>query len=334
MTTEDIYKFALLGMVENLENGVTTINDMYFHTQYLIDAAKVAGIDQVTTVTLMDVDGDARGQERIENFRKCFAENPNANFSLGIHGFYTTTPAYIEKCVALAKELNINLVHIHFCENDAEVKEILSRHSAKTPAEILERYFKDFKIVLAHGVILSIDDMERIGKLSASISHNPISNLRLGCGVTDVVNLQKYNVNVGLGTDGDGSGSNQSVLKNARLACLLQKGTYKDPTLIKAENAFEMATINGAKALGLEKSKGTIEVGKDADLNIIDLKTSTTFPVNDIISDIIYNCEAQNIETVIVKGKIVIKDGKHTSIDKQKLFDECQALLERIKKSN
>jgi 5-methylthioadenosine/S-adenosylhomocysteine deaminase len=334
MSANDIYKFALLGMVESLENGVTTINDMYFNTDFLIQAGKEAGINQVTTVTLMDIDGDEKGNERIANFKACYAKHPDIKFSLGIHGFYTSSTPYIAKCAELGRELNVKLLHTHFCENDAEVADILTRHNVEHPTDLLEKYFKDFKIVLAHAVILSEYDVNKLATLDASTSHNPISNLRLGCGVSDIVALQKAGVNVGLGTDGDGSGSNQSVLKNARLACLLQKGLYKDPTLITAQNAFEMATINGAKALGIEKETGSLEVGKDADINVIDLFNNvTTFPVNDVVSDIVYNCDAANIKYVFAKGKMVVKDGSHTLIDKKVLFDECYKLLLDIKKS-
>jgi 5-methylthioadenosine/S-adenosylhomocysteine deaminase len=332
MKSEDFYFFSLLNFLECVENGVTCINDMYFDTDQIIKAQKEIGIEQVTTVTLMNPDGDENGLKRMEAFRKCRENNPDSLFSIGIHGFYTTSPSYIKKCVEFAKEMNINLIHIHFCENDQEVADIKKIHNVSHPADALKNNFEGFKMVLAHSVILEEYDMKIMGEMNASISHNPISNCRLGCGFSDIVKLSKFGVNVALGTDGDGSSCSQSILKNARLACFLQKGIYKDPTLISAYEALKMATINGAKALGLEDKKGSIEIGKDADLNIINLyEDCLTFPVNDPVSDIIYNAEATNIETVIIKGKIIINNKQHTSINKKELFEKCLKLSNEIK---
>jgi len=222
-------------------------------------------------------------------------------------------------------------MHMHFCEYEGEVKDIKNKFSVTHPSDLLN-IFKGYKMILAHAVVLDDYDIKTMSKLSCSVSHNPISNLRLGCGFCDIVKLKKNGITVALGTDGDGSGSNQSILKSARLACLLPKATYLDATLVPAYEALQMATINGAKVLGLEKNKGSIEVGKDADVVIFDLSPTLTTPKNDVISDIVYNAEACNVRDVIVNGKIVIKNHKHQLVNVELLKKRIQSMCEAVKK--
>jgi 5-methylthioadenosine/S-adenosylhomocysteine deaminase len=150
-------------------------------------------------------------------------------------------------------------------------------------------------------------NIKAMATLKATAVHNPVSNMRLGCGISPINKLLDAGVNVCMGTDGDGSSSNLNLIDNIKLACLLAKGNNEDPTLMKAYEGLKLATVNAAKGLGLEKTKGTIEVGKDADLVIINLKNGVqTHPINNAISNIVYNSTITDIETVIVKGKICI----------------------------
>ncbi|MDR0857037.1 MAG: amidohydrolase [Mycoplasmataceae bacterium] len=336
MKDEDFYNFALLNFIESLKAGVTTINDMYFNTKHIVKAKKKALIDGVTTVTLMDIDGSDKGQQRIDNYLEFIKQFPDEKTSISIHGLYTASPEYLKKVVKLSEKINNNLFHIHFCENSQEVLDINKKHNVKNPSEALVKYFKGIKpkLILAHCVKLSQVDVLNLKKLNASIAHCPVSNAKLGCGIADLKTISANGINITLGTDGEGSGCNASILDAAKLACLLPKAVNEDPMLFSAYEGLQMATINGARALGLEDSKGTVSVGKDADIVIVNPKSAQLFPVNHLIADIINNATAHDIETVIVNGHIAIKKGKHTQVNKKKLYKKCSKSIEKLFKTN
>jgi 5-methylthioadenosine/S-adenosylhomocysteine deaminase len=222
MNKDDFYYFSLLSMVEELKNGVTTVNDMYFETDQIIKAAHACGIDGVYSTTLMnpgdssDPQTEILAQKRIDNLIKLFKDYPNEHKSICIHGLYTTTPEYCMKCAQLAKELKCNLIHMHFCEYDEEYKAIQKNHNVVHPSECLIKYFKGFDLVLAHCVELDEQAFKDISELKASVAINPISNFRLGCGFADIKKMREHSINISLGTDGQGSGSNLSIMQSAR----------------------------------------------------------------------------------------------------------------------
>lgn len=206
MTKEDIYKASLLSCIEMIKTGTTTINDMYFMTEEIIKAAKDTGIRMQTTRTLMDVTGN--GEIRIEELEKLLTQYQgtyeNITFNIGIHGFYTTNDAYILKCVELAKKYQLP-IHIHFCENTKEVEDIKKQYKVASPVELIKRYFKETAVILAHSVKLTKEEIDELAHEKIYISHCPVSNLKLGCGVADITAMQENGITVSLGTDGQGS---------------------------------------------------------------------------------------------------------------------------------
>ena len=218
---------------------------------------------------------------------------------------------------------------MHFCENTKEVEDITNGYNAN-PTEVLKKQFKDQNLILAHCVKLSKEDIQNLKELDVSISHCPVSNLKLGCGIANISEMVKQGVNVSLGTDGQGSGSNLDLFETMKFAALLQKGIKEDATELPAYEVLKMATINGAKALGLEKEIGSIEEGKCADIIILGLNNVVTNPINDLCSDIVYNVKGSNVETTIVNGNILMENGK---IEKNEieLFDKCKGIINRIK---
>jgi len=334
MSNEDIYWFTINNCLESLYSGVTLLNNMYFNVDNIIPAINETGIDFIETVTLMDIDEKEKGQQRIDNFKKFCKRFPNVKKNVSIHGFYTASFEYIKKCINVARENNVNLFHIHWCENDAEVETICKKHNVKDPSEVLLKAFDktNVKLILAHCVIMSEKNLNTLKKLNASVSHNPITNMRLGCGFCDIAKMKDKGINVAIGTDGDGSGSNGSILWNASTACLIQKALHKDPTLFPAYEGLKMATINGAKALGMEKEKGSLEVGKDADIVVWNLHDAKTNPINEPISDILYNCSETNVEYVFVKGKCVIDKGKHFKLKQEVINKKINFLKDKVKK--
>jgi len=337
LTKEDIYYGSKLSFIEMIKSGSTTINDMYAMTDDIIKAALETKIRLETTRTLMNIAGDEDGENRIKELEEVLKNYRNKyetiTLNAGIHGLYTSYTEYVEKAIKFAKEKELK-IHMHFCENEKEVEDIRNMHS-KNPIEMLEK-FENTKLLLAHSVILTDEEIKRIKEISEeknidlSISHCPVSNLKLGCGIANISKMLDQGINVSLGTDGQGSGSNLDMFETMKFAALLQKGNLKDPKLIKSYDVLKMATINGAKALGLEDKIGSIEEGKLADLIIIDLNTTLTNPINDICSDIVYNVKATNVNTTIVNGEILMEDRK-ININEEEIFQKCTEIINRIK---
>lgn len=331
LTNDDIYNASLLSFLEMIKTGTTTINDMYFMTEDIIRAAKKLNIRLQTSRTLID-DLDNNGySKRIgeleELLEKYEGKNELTTFNVGIHGLYTSSRKYIRKCIELAKEKNLP-IHMHFCENSKEIEDIKNIYES-LPIEILEQEFKDMKLILAHCTKISRQDIEKLSKLDVSISHCPISNLKLGCGIANISEMLNCGINVTLGTDGQGSGCNLDLFETMKFTALLQKGINENSKLLTAYEVLKMGTINGAKALGLENKIGSIEEGKLADLIIIGLDNVLTNPVNDIFSDIVYNVKGSNVKATIIDGKILMENGK-ININEKEIFQNAQRIINRI----
>jgi len=333
LTKEDIYHASMLSFIEMIKTGTTTINDMYFMTEDIIKAAREAKIRLQTSRTLMGEDDEA-GNKRIEELENLLEKEQGKNelitFNIGVHGLYTASREYVQKCVKFAKEKGLP-IHIHFCENTKEVEDIKNSYHT-TPTKVLKQECSDVKLILAHSVKVPKEDIEELKKLDVSISHCPVSNLKLGCGVASITEMLKQGINVTIGTDGQGSGSNLDLFEEMKYTALLQKGIEEDATLLPAYEVLKMATINGAKALGLEKEIGSIEEGKKADIIVLDLEKAVTSPTNDVCSNIVYNAKGSNVITTIINGKIVMENGTLQQNEKE-IFKKCKEIINRIKNS-
>lgn len=332
LTEEDIYYASLLSCIEMITTGTTTINDMYFMQDNIIKAALNAGIRLQTTRTLMNIanDGDGRLQELEELIKRMNGKEETISFNIGIHGFYTSNAQYIEKCVELAKKYNLP-IHIHFCENEKEVEDIKRMYHVGSPVELIKKYFKGCHVILAHCVKLTKEEILELKNEDIFISHCPVSNLKLGCGIANISYMLKNGIEVSLGTDGQGSGSNLDLFETMKYTALLQKGILENPKELPAYELLKMATINGAKALELEDKIGTIEVGKSADIIIINLDTVLTQPINNIFSEIVYNIKGTNVETTIINGKIVMENRIIQFENEQEIYTKCNDIINRIK---
>lgn len=329
---DDIYYASLLSCIEMIKTGTTTINDMYFMTDNTIKAAIDSGVRLQATRTLMDLtgDGDSRLKEMEELIEKYNNKYSNITINVGIHGFYTSNDKYIPKCAELARKYNLP-IHIHFCENSKEVEDIKKIYNTNNPVELLKKYFKGLHVILAHSVKLTEDEIDQLKELDICISHCPVSNLKLGCGIAKISYMVSNGITVSLGTDGQGSGSNLDLFETMKYTALLQKGINEDPKDLPAYEVIKMATINGAKALCLEDKIGSIEEGKKADVIILNLDNVSTKPINNIFSEIVYNVKGYNVETTIIDGKIVMQDKKVRNIEENIVYSKCEEIIKRIK---
>lgn len=333
LTQEDIYEASLLSFLEMIQTGTTTINDMYFETENIIQAALKTGVRLQTTRTLQSISG--KGEERIRELETLIQQYTNQyetiSLNVGIHGFYTSDAEYIEKCTNVARKYQLP-VHIHFCENAKEVEDIQKGYGVQSPVELIQKYFKGLHIILAHSVKLSEQEINTLKQYDITVSHCPVSNLKLGCGIAKISYMQQQGINVSLGTDGQGSGSNLDLFETMKYTTLLQKGVLENPKELPAYEVLKMVTINGAKALQLEEKIGSIEPGKQADIIILNLNHVTTIPVNNVFAEIVYNVKGTNVETTIVNGRVLMENKVLTYSKEKEVYERCKNIIDRIKK--
>lgn len=331
MSGQDMYEASLLSFMEMIKTGTTTINDMYFMTEDIIRAAQEMQI-RLQTSRALTGDLDDGGYKRINELQSLLdnyqGKDELITFNLGIHGLYTSTREHIRECAKIAKDRNLP-IHIHFCENSKEVEDIKDIYK-ENPTEVLEKEFQGHKMILAHCVKLNTSDIKKLSNMRVSVSHCPISNLKLGSGIAPIKLMMENGINISLGTDGQGSGCNLDMFEVMKFTALLQKGINEDSTLLPTYEILKMATINGAKALSLDDIIGSIEVGKRADLIIIQLNDVVTNPINDVFSDIVYNAKGTNVITTIINGKILMEDRKIFQ-DENEIYCKCKDIIDRIK---
>lgn len=333
LTEEDAYYASMLSFIEMIKNGTTTANDMYYLQDSTLKSAINSGVRLQITRTIMDIDGD--GEKRINELQDFIEKNKDKyetiTLNVGIHGLYTCTDDYLQRGVEISQKYSLP-INMHFVENLQESEDIKRMYNVKSPVEVIEKYFKNTHLILAHCVKLSEKDIELLSNFNVFISHCPISNLRLGCGVANITKMMENNICVSLGTDGQGSGSNLDMFEEMKFAALMQKGIQEDPIKMQTYEVLKMATINGAKTLGLENKIGTIEEGKLADIIIINIDTPYTRPINDIFSQIVYNIKGSNVETTIINGKILMENRKlKIDINEKDIINKCEEIINRIK---
>lgn len=329
MTDDDTYYSVLMALIEMIKTGTTCSNDMYFNCDGALKAIKKMKVRSVFTRTLADINGD--GESRIDEFKRIYNENkdnPLITFTIAPHAFYTCNEEYLKRCSELAMKLNLP-VHMHYNENRGEIEQTTKEYG-KSPLEVLKSTnLINNKLILAHATFITDEELNAFKDKDISFVHNPLSNLNLGCGVADITKYRNY-VNVCLGTDGVGSGNNLNLFYHMSITDLLQKGKYEDPTVFNSYEVLKMATINGAKALGLSNKIGSIEVGKQADIIMLDMNNILTEPNVDIINNIVHNA-FNNVDMTMINGEILLKDKKLClNINEKELINKIYEIIGRL----
>ena len=318
LTPEDIYNSSLLSCIEMIKTGTTTVNDHYFFPDSVAKAVLESGIRAEITRVVMDTDNNMDGRfEELENLIKKYDED-TLYISVGIHGLYTASEKCVEKAIELAKKYNLN-IHMHYLENSQESGDIIN-YNKKEPHELVKTHFNETNNIFAHCVKLTKDDFETFKNLNIKVSHCPVSNLKLGCGVAEITKMIENGIVVSLGTDGQGSGCNLDMFDTMKFTGLLQKGINENPKLLPAYEILKLATINGAKALNKDDLIGSISEGKLADLIMLDLSDVLLQPINDIFSDIVYNAKGTNVITTIVNGKILMDNRELKNLNEDEII--------------
>ena len=327
---EDVYYGSLLAILEMLKSGTTFFNDMYFFTEDTVKAVKETGIRAMLGRCVMAVenDEDLRVKEAIDIIEK-YSKDTHIYTCIAPHAPYTCNEKAIEKCVEISKKYDIPY-HIHLSETKSEVDNIKEKYGM-SPVEYLnsKKVFEQ-RVILAHGVWFDDKDIEILKNIKGGISHNPISNCKLGSGIANVVKYIQNGLLVSIGTDGAGSTNTLDMFQEMKLTSLLQKVNHLKADIIDSYKVIQMATIDGAKVLGLEDKIGSIDEGKYADIIIVNADNMKFKPANDIFSNIVYVGTGDDVETTIVHGKVLMENKKVLNIDEEKIVKKCEEISKRI----
>ncbi|WP_405319941.1 amidohydrolase family protein [Methanobrevibacter thaueri] len=332
------YIGALLGAVELIKSGTTTFSDMYFYMEDVARAVEDAGIRAVLSYGMIDF-GDAEKreaeiEENLQLFKSCNGmADGRIKVFFGPHSPYTASEDLLIKVRELADEYNMG-IHIHVSETEKEINDSLDEKGLR-PFEYLEKIgFLGPDVVAAHCVWLSDEEIEIIKKHDVKVSHNPCSNMKLASGIAPVSKLIENDICVSIGTDGASSNNNLDLIEELKTASLLQKVSTLDPKVLTSDEAITMATIKGAEALGLENEIGSIEVGKKADIILIDTNSANMVPdSSSLSSNVIYSANGSNVDTTICNGKILMENKKLTVLDEQEIYDKARKAIKELKEA-
>ena len=328
MDVGQAYWGSLLSCVEMIRRGCCTFNDMHLFPGAAARAAQDIGMRAVVNRAVTGPDGGERRINEmlgeINEFKGC----RNVYFMIAPHAIYTCSQEYLMKLADIAEELALP-VHIHLSESVAEMNDCLRDHGC-TPVEYLVKmgFFKN-KTLAAHCVQLTETDIRLLAEHGVSVVTNPKSNLKLGNGIAPVYQLDKAGVNVCIGTDSAASNNSLNMFAELNYTALLHKGTNGDPTVIPARKAFEMATVNGAKALCID-GLGRLEEGWKADLALLDTDVPQMMPLRDPYAAVVYSCDGSETDTVIIDGKPVYLHREFTTIDTEELYYNIKKIAEVI----
>lgn len=330
LNNEQAYWGSLLACAEMIKRGCGTFCDMHLFPGASARAAIKSGMRAVVSRGLTGSDGGQRRLDEqyaeIEEFKDC----KNIKFMLAPHAIYTCDREFLLKCSSEAKRLGLGL-NIHLSESKAEFEDCL-RDNGCTPTEYVASLgLLENKTLAAHCVQLTEHDIELLAKYGVSVASNPKSNLKLGNGIAPIYQLDKAGVNVCIGTDSAASNNSLNMFAELNYMTLLHKGTNYDSTAIPAKKALDFATVNGASALGFEHL-GKLEEGYLADIALLDTNVPQMVPLRNYYAAICYCCDGSETDTLILDGKVVMKNKKLLTIDEEELYYNVNKIVEETDK--
>ncbi len=321
---------------EMIRSGTTTFVDMYFKPDVAAKVVDKCGLRAMITGSAIDFPSpgfqgwDDAFASAVDFVKRWKGKNPRIIPALAPHAPYTVSPEHLTQAIGAARQYDVPLT-IHLAETQTEVKDIQQRYNA-TPVQHLENIgFLEPRVFAAHVVWPNESEIALMAKRGVGVIHNPESNLKLASGFAPVPAMMKAGVKVGLGTDGAASNNDLDMWEAIRLTALIHKGTTLDPTTLPAKTVLRMATLGGAEALGLADKIGAIKVGLQADLIQVNLTAAHLTPLYDVISHLVYVAKAEDVDTVIVDGQVLMSKRKLLTLDTEQIRREAIRIGEQIK---
>lgn len=335
-TVDEVYTSSLLGFAEMIRTGTTTCNDMLTtnHSDYGIQAAIDSGIRTRIGKMLMDVN-NGFPDDMIEHTEKIVEDvikdiedyhqtkNNRIKYSLNARFLLSCSPQLMKKLSEIQRNYPDIMIHTHASENREECARVERYYGKSYIRALNELDVLGNQTIIAHGIWLDDVEYSLIEQTDTRITHNPSSNSKLASGICDVSRYLDMDVIVGLGTDGAPCNNNLDMFREMRLASFLQKLKHLDERVLPSKVVLKMATIEGAKALNLDKEIGSLEIGKKADLFQVDISDVNCIPLYDPISHLVYSASGKDVNMVMIDGKILFKDNKFTIIDLQNLREKA-----------
>jgi 5-methylthioadenosine/S-adenosylhomocysteine deaminase len=326
-----------LGLAEMIRGGTTTYCDMYYFEDAIADETAKAGVRGVLGETVIDFPvadnkTNAEAMAYVERFVQKWKGHELITPAIAPHAPYTVSEEHLKAIRTFSDRTGAPIV-THISETKREVDDSLKAKGA-SPIDYLSRIgFLNDRVIAAHVVWPNDGEIEILKRAGVGVVHNPQSNMKLASGVAPVPKMLKEGVKVGLGTDGAASNNDLSMWEEMDTVAKLHKVFSGDPKVISAQEAFELATIRGAQALHLEKDIGSIETGKRADLVLVERDALNQIPLYNVYSHLVYATKASDVQTVIINGRIVMRDRRLLSLDEASIKDRARVFREQVIKS-
>src|SRR6266496_3694983 len=326
-----------LGLAEMIRGGTTTYCDMYYFEDAIADETSKAGMRGVLGETIIDFPvadnkTNTEAMAYVERFVSHWKGNSLIVAAIALHAPYTVSEEHLKAARAFSDRTGAPIV-THISETKREVDDSLKAKGA-SPIDYLARIgFLNNRVIAAHVVWPSAEELDVLKRLDVGVVHNPQSNMKLASGVAPVPKMLSAGLRVGLGTDGAASNNDLNMWEEMDTVAKLHKVFTGDPKVISAQEAFEMATIRGAQALHLEKQIGSLEPGKRADLVIVERDALNQIPIYNIYSDLVYATKASDVRTVIINGRMVMQDRRLLTLNETAIKNGARIFRERIIKS-
>ena len=325
-----------LAALEMIQSGTTVYADMYYFEEEIARTTKAAGMRGVLGQTIIqfpvpDAKTPAEGLARTEAFLKEFAKDDLIVPAIAPHSPYTLDAKTLQASRALASKYGAPVI-IHVAETETELGSSRTAHAGLSPVGYLDSIkFFGPRTLINHGVWVNAADMKILRSHQVAVSHNPESNMKLASGIAPVPEYLAAGITVGLGTDGAASNNDLDMFEAMRFAALLHKVKTGNPQAVPASVALEMATINGARALGLDKQIGSLEAGKRADLVIVSAASARLTPMYDPVSHLVYAVHGDDVRTVMVNGRLLMRDRKMLTLDEPAVLAEARKLAASVR---
>jgi 5-methylthioadenosine/S-adenosylhomocysteine deaminase len=329
-----IRKASELACLEMVKSGTTCFNDMYYFQDITAEIALKAGIrvmagEGILSFSTPSCETPDLAINKTLKFINKFKDSELVNVAFAPHSIYTCSKDILINVKELADKYKA-LIHIHVSETKKEILDSKKEHGKSPVAYLDELGLLGENIIAAHSVWLDKDDLEIYRKRNVKVSHCPISNMKLASGIMPVAEMLDKGIVVGLGTDGAASNNTLDLFSDMRVCALLHKVNQLEPTIINAREVVRMATINGARVLGLEDKIGSLEVGKRADIITINLDKPHLLPIYDPYSHIVYCVNRGDVSEVVINGQIIMRNREVNKIDEEKVLREASN-FKRIK---
>jgi len=334
VTAEFVEWGTRLACLEMIRSGTTTYADMYYFEDQVAEATARAGMRAVLGETILqfaapDNKTPQEGLNYTEEFIKRWRSHPLIVPAVAPHAPYTNSAETLIACKLLADKYGVPMM-IHVSETQDETKQIRERYG-KTPAQWLESLgVLGPRVLFHHGVWLSEEDLAIVRQHGVSVSHNPESNMKLASGIAPVRRMLALGIEVGLGTDGAASNNNLDMFETMDFAAKLHKLANMDPTVLPAPQVLEMATLGGARALGMGGDIGSLEKGKKADFILVETGSAHLQPLYNVYSRLVYDVKGPDVKTSVINGKIVMLDGKVLTLDENAILRKAREYQKRI----